>query len=463
MRPHRSNKFAIVVFILALIASACVDESDEPDGAGDVSSSSEPSEEPTATPGQTDENEDTNDGNDDGGSDAPLTASDTGVSETTITIGIPAIDLDALRDLGIIADTPELDEIGAWESAIAIVNERGGIYGRMIEPVYATYLPLGQAQADAACIELIEDNEIFVAIGSLIVPEGVLCYTELNGTPFLGGTGALTQEIEARSLELALSIDAMTLTTHFAVIDFAEAQGEFERPIAVHGDNRTTIEAVVAELENRGATVVSMSVSSAPETDSAARVGEFEQIFERWRSDGAEVVINTGTSLDMLSAMGRQEFYIDAYAADASARQYAATTSGEEREFEALRHYTMVNGAPPVAYDDFSHEPTNVCREGWDRHNPDLPIADTVDQHGTVEGTCAVIELFAALAQEAGPNLTHEGFAAAAEALEVVDLAGARDVRIGGDGVSGPTSIAVWRWSEETGEMEEVDAVQLGG
>ncbi|MEO1056614.1 MAG: hypothetical protein AAFY28_06820, partial [Actinomycetota bacterium] len=329
---------------LACIAAACVDE-DSQDGSSAPTSSGQ-AEEPAATddasaPTTTDDASDTTDQGDEPdttndvsettapasppSSDAPLTASDIGVTASTITIGIPALDVEQLREFGILTDAEEFDDIAAWESAVANVNERGGINGRTLEAVYATFLPLGQAQSDAACVELVEDNEIFAAVGSLIVPEGVLCYAELNGTPFVGAVGTIPTEILERSSEPVLATSSTTESLQRAMIQFAESEGVLERPIAVHGDDQSAIEAATRELESRGANVVSVTLVSAPETDQAARLAEFEQIFERWRSDGAEVVINVGTTLDVLSAMGRQEFYIDVYSADESARQYQPT------------------------------------------------------------------------------------------------------------------------------------------
>ena len=382
----------------------------------------------------------------------PLTASDTGVTETSITLGIPAVDVEQLQALGLLAGI-ELDEMGAWESAMANVNDRGGVAGRTLEAVYSVYLPLGVAQADAACVELVQDNEIFAAIGTLIVPESALCYTELNGTPFVG-VGTITEEIAGRSIEAVLTTDASVERLRIGMIDLAESEGALQRPVAVHGDERGAIESAVRELQSRGANVVSISTVSAPETDVQARVAEYEGIFERWRSDGAEVVINVGTTLDILSAMGRQEFYIDVYTAESGAFNYQPD---EEREYEALRHVTSVTGAPSPGEE---HAPTVACHDAFNTRYPDMNLTDHPDQSWIVGVSCAVVEIFAAAAAAAGPELTHESFAAAAGGVGVIDLPGFGEVRVGGDS-PGPTRAAVSRYDDEMGFYAEVGSVPL--
>ena len=459
---------------MCLVVAACVEEADVPSGnagsgeqtgASDSTGSDSAASDSTASDSAaSDSTASDSTGSDSAGSDStgaseesaattapssdsaaaagPLTASDRGVTETTILLGVPAIDVATLIDLGILGESG-LDERAAWESAAANVNERGGVHGRMLELVFVNYLPLGQAQADAACVELVEDNEVFAALGTLLVPEGVLCYTELNGTPFVGISGSLTDETLERSVEVALSTDPSVSDLHRAMFDYAESEGVLERPVAVHGQDQRTVERAVRELGARGADVVSITTVSAPATDVQARVAEFEVIFARWRSDGAEAVINVGTSLDLVAAMGRQEFYIDVFGSEGGAQSYQAD---EEREFEAMRHLTMVAGAAPVGD---GHEPTRRCEQAWDRRHPDLLLTDTPEQQFPVTATCAAIEMFAAVAEAAGPELTHESFKAAVGAADGVDLPLIGPARLGGERRSAPTHTNIVQFDEQ--------------
>ena len=486
MRKPLPIKVLALIAGAALLLAACVDEGE--DGAapaplptqeaetqspeGEASGAGEEGQSSSGGAGEADEAEDVGVGDPEAGQHAgdpdtpdveagseevpavPLTASDRGVSETRILIGIPLIDVEQLQAFGVIDPDAEVDERAAWEFAIAYVNDRGGINGRMLDAAYAVYLPLGVVESDIACVELVEDNEVFAAVARLVVAEGVLCYTELNGTPFFG-RGPLTDEVRSRSAEVAVATEATLEDIQLAMIDFAASEGALDRPVAVHGDNRNSIERTVDVLESRGADVVSISIVSAREDDVQARVAEFEGIFERWRSDGAEAVINVGTTLDILSAMGRQEFYIDVYSAETGVFLYQAD---EEREYEALRHVTTVAGTTGI---DEAHGPTAACREAWDSRNPDMPFEDFPSQAEAVYVSCTAIELFAAVATRAGPNLTHESLAEALSETIVLDLPGAGEVRIGGDGPNGQSRIPIFRFDEETRLVVETGSVPL--
>ncbi len=451
--PRKSTTIRVVGLCLciALLAAACAggDDDAQPEATATTDESAATTvpgadtPEPTATEVPLD--------------DVPLGPSDVGVTATTITIGIPSVDVEALQEFGLLEDLEGFDPIEAFETAIAHVNDRGGINGRTLDAVYAEFLPIGQAQADAACIELVQDNDVFAVLGTLIVPEGVLCYTQLNDTPFVGIIGSLTQEIIEGGSEPAIATSALVADLQLAMFDYAESQGELSRPIAVHGDDRATIDWAADELRDRGTNVVSLTTVSAPGTDQAARLGEFEQIFERWRSDGAEVVLNVGTALDLVVAMGDEEFYIDVYASEGSAFNY---TPEEEPELEAARRLTIVSGVPPLEEGD--HGPTDACTEAWDSRHPDQVLASIPDQIFTVQSACAGIELLAAVAEAAGNDLTHESFAAAISVVEVVDLPQVGELRIAGDGRLGPTVVSVARWDDEELFFAPMDSVPLG-
>ena len=458
------STFLRVFAVLAsgvLFAAACVSETEdgEPAGGGESVEQTE-IDEPVADPQTSDpSNEAGNDGEETNSSEpAALTASDHGVSETTITIGVPSIDIEQLIEFGILEESA-LDERAAWESAVANVNDRGGIHGRMLELVFVDYLPLGQASADAACVELVEDNEIFLAVGTLLVPEAVLCFTELNGTPFIGTSGSLTAEILERSDELALSTNPHVFDLRVALYDHAESVGALDLPLVVHGADQGVIEDAVSALEARGANVVSITTVSAPETDVQARAAEYEGVFERWRSDGAEAVISVDTSLDVVAAMGRQEFYIDVYSADGGGVVYGPE---EERQFEAARHLTMIAGASWRTSED--HEPTRKCNDAWDARHPDVPLSDPDNgaQLVPVGVTCATIEMFSAIAEIAGPDLTHESLKAAVDGANGVDLPFIGPVRLGSDNPSATTDAEITTWDEDQGIFAASGTIGLG-
>ena len=106
-------------------------------------------------------------------------------------------------------------------------------------------------------------------------------------------------------------------------------------------------------------------------------------------------------------------------------------------------------GAVALTPVDDDHEPTRRCEQAWDRRHPDLLLADTPEQHFPVRATCAAIEMFAAIAEAAGPELTHESFKAAVDAADGVDLPFIGVARLGREQRSAPTHTNIVQFDEQ--------------
>jgi hypothetical protein len=107
-----------------------------------------------------------------GGGDTATTqaneASDTGVTATTIKIGVGVADLDGLRAAGI--SLPAALTTKNLSTRITSYfddwNAAGGINGRMIEPVVLTWDPTKPDTQDAFCAQATVDNELFAVFVS---------------------------------------------------------------------------------------------------------------------------------------------------------------------------------------------------------------------------------------------------------------------------------------------------------
>ena len=114
-----------------------------------------------------------------------LTASDVGVTATTIKIGVPDVKLAGVS-LG-----NNIDPKDYWKALVGDVNSHGGVNGRKIVLDFAT-VDLGdyETQAAAACRKWTEDDKVFavVASGGFFGPP-VRCITEEHRTPFINYDG----------------------------------------------------------------------------------------------------------------------------------------------------------------------------------------------------------------------------------------------------------------------------------
>src|SRR5579863_7627165 len=103
-----------------------------------------------------------------------------GVTATTIRVGIPYVDVGALKAVGVNLNFGNVPD--AYKAIVNSINAHGGIDGRKIIPYIVAVNPVGTAPAATACTQLTEDDKVFVVMAPLQPP----CYQEHN-TPVLMG------------------------------------------------------------------------------------------------------------------------------------------------------------------------------------------------------------------------------------------------------------------------------------
>lgn len=121
-----------------------------------------------------------------------LTASDVGVTPTTLTIGVVLPSLGSVAAFGV--DVSQLDpklQQTYWDAAIGRVNTAGGISGRRLQAAYTTGDILSPDSMRAACRTLTEDRHVF-AVANVLGLSGapILCVTKDHATPYIGIDGA---------------------------------------------------------------------------------------------------------------------------------------------------------------------------------------------------------------------------------------------------------------------------------
>jgi ABC-type branched-subunit amino acid transport system substrate-binding protein len=140
-----------------------------------------------------------------------LTASDKGVTPTTITVAFLLSDLGSVSKLGF--GVPGFD-IKSQETYINTfvddINGRGGVFGRKLVPVFVTYDPTNQQTSQSACLAATQDHSIFAAIdsGGGLNEQGQLCFTQQNRTPLIVvGSFGTPQYLYDQSAGYLFSVD----------------------------------------------------------------------------------------------------------------------------------------------------------------------------------------------------------------------------------------------------------------
>jgi ABC-type branched-subunit amino acid transport system substrate-binding protein len=355
-------------------------------------------------------------GNGGGGDGGRLTASDRGVSEETIRLGVLVMDTGGAGNIGIgVAGINPQAQQEAWQAFIDEVNDRGGVNGRMIEPVYRVYDVLSQESMRSACLYLTQDERVFAVVDSGgFFGAAVLCVTDENETPLLvtGSTGIPT-ELFNRSHGRLFTLFMDGRRAMYNLANEAHKLGALDgKTIGILTDERPgqpeTTEHLETALGRLGHDVAYTASLDADLSTGASRVPiEVQQM----RSAGVDAVILIGSIV--------------------YANQFAQTADSQRWHPQYLvtdwqNGSTDVYGQPmPDSYDGA----IAISAVRTNEHRVDLPEAEDSaacmkvhrertgtraergsNEYGSYIRSCTIIELFEAGASDAGSQLTRDGF-----------------------------------------------------
>lgn len=353
------------------------------------------------------------------------TASDVGVTADTIKIGLL---VPTSSSIGSTSDQRAV-QVAEFKAFTDDINERGGIHGRTIEVVDATYDVLDQDSGTrASCLKLADDERVFAAFNTTgYGPPGALCLTREKGVPFLQGSGH-PEEIYAQANGLYSStFDNQTRNFRNMVQILHDLGAIRNQKVGVLGTEwiglrREQEEGIVHTLQKLGYDPYVYWLSGDP-ASSAAQVPIAVQ---QMRSNGVTAVM---LGADFISGQSFvQEAAGQAYtpfygAADPWSYSTDYVTANMPDSFEgsitttAWRSYDHRAGQPEPAIDA-------ECARKFEEDN-DVDLDRTNDPDALYTGTllaCGVVQRFEKAARAVGPNLTRGALVEAIGNLGTIEI-----------------------------------------
>ncbi len=389
------TRVATACFVLSLLATSCAG-SDEENAKGD----------PPAATG------------------APSGELGRGVTEDTITIGYTYLDFDALVDQGLAASGYGDQEL-TFQTMVDALNEDGGINGRKVEVVYEPYSPLGTEDAEAACLRLTEDNEVFAVLGGFLGPAEPAnsCIIGQQETVLVGGVQSAERLAEAKASWIT---DRATRERQADILfNLLDSEGKLDDAkvaLVTNSDALETHDAVVDALGEYDLEPVEDLTLDAPIGDFPAEDAGWAPLAERVRSSGATAVLiagNPSSTIRNRAAFGPD---VDIWVLD----QETLLNLGTSVSAEDARG--VLAAAPPsnqLDLDSFAD-----CRDTFTAANPDVKLLSPQEREATDDNVlaglglaCNFLDLFKTVATAAGEDLNNETFAAALEGLDDFSIA----------------------------------------
>ncbi len=364
---------------------------------------------------------------------------DQGVTASTIRVGIPYLDLSAVRKYGITLDQGNYPD--AYNAIIADLNAHGGVDGRKLVPYLLAVSPVGTAPAATACTQLDADDKVFVAIG----PFEPSCFLQ-QGVPTIAGSyqegpaSGIAPNFTLTPPQVAYDPVQLKLFTHEGVF-----KGKKVGIFAGQTTDEPELHVVASALRSLHVPVVATAVDAGASGDTAAINQQANIIAQHFQASGVNEVVAVGEG---------SLVWPDALQANQSTYHppFVATNEGtiETAVIAASIAPTYLRGlltsSPVPSNYQIWHTPyvqhcARVVRKAYpsDKMTPPTnPISGSDQTFYSVEAACINLALFTTIAKAAGRDLTVSRFEQAGYGLRNATIPGAASSVSFGPGRSYP-------------------------
>ncbi len=391
---------------------------------------------------------------------APNTASFRGVTPDTIKIGLAQFDWDRLTAIGVDLGRTNSDDI--YEAALESINERGGIHGRMLDIHTVIYMPVGDTEADAACIEFTEDQEVFMVVGTTLSDE-IMCIVEAHETAAIVAAG-MNEDRKARAKAPYVTVGVETEERSQGFVQAMDELGILEgATVGVTGSPDVSVEAyntVVEAFRDIGIDPVE-GLTGDNDEDLLESANEAAVVYERFRSSGVDTaVLTTGVPLELANAISAD------YDTDQWLLRLIMTPTGL---LDAGVDPSIIDGAyavvetpqgsslqPEMANDPLVSECVDSIEEATGRT---ITYELNVEQNDIAAalGACSIAIILERALTDAGPDLTNDSLREAIGGIGDIDLPARKGAHLGPGDFSAGSDLTTVTFDAEEGLWKPVE------
>jgi hypothetical protein len=347
----------------------------------------------------------------------------------------PVVSLNSLAGKeGFAADAEFGEQVKAIKLFVGQINDTGGINGRKIDPIIPTFDPTNETQMRALCKDWTEGSPpVFAVLDGLgdWTGDDQLCVTQEGHTPLIGAWTTVTDWTDQGSPYLWWTAPDQASVLQ-AVVDWglsAHLIGGTVKVGVIAGnrasDQLALDQYLLPDLRYAGVTPIVKTIDADPD-DTATTGAEAPLVVQQLRSAGVTSVIPLmpfNVFYPILQAETEQEWFPRLLLSDYEESIETALGLIPFPSATALNGQEGVTTETLGGIDDDrpqsqgGYDPgLRSCWVLWHKTYPQVPpgnMNDFVEEQGPIAGWCQAIDLFAAAARKAGPDLNRRTFVTA--------------------------------------------------
>jgi ABC-type branched-subunit amino acid transport system substrate-binding protein len=219
-----------------------------------------------------------------------------GVTDDSVKVGIALVDFECIKQY---TDSIRLNQQPVWEAFIKDINDKGGVAGRKIDPVFRSYCPLTNQQILTFCTSFAQDDNVFAVMGTFIDFSGDAQTCIAKQEKRLLVTFDLTQAIMDRSPPgYIVTPGSIPERGVDILLSLAEKEGTLDgKKVAILGDNnvRSIIEnSIEPGLKDLGVELGSTAVLAISGGDTTQPQAQLDSFIEKWKTEGVDAIFMSG-------------------------------------------------------------------------------------------------------------------------------------------------------------------------
>jgi ABC-type branched-subunit amino acid transport system substrate-binding protein len=380
-----------------------------------------------------------------------LTASDVGVTASSIRIGVVVFDLESVGPLGLGLKNFEVETQKKVVAAFFDdINRRGGVYGRKLEPVFVANDPLDAADASKAraqCLKLTKDLKVFAVIGYISTSSP--CVAVEQRTPVVSYNGDIDETYtSSRNYFISAPASAERVAREWADALQSLHLLAGKKVGILTGEvvlERRAADALQSQLDGHGTKTLYRANISA---DADAAVAQVPLEVQKMRSAGVDAVLlptNFAVALTFVQAAEGQGWRPRYFTSDFGGLATDGLVRNAPPSFDGTIGFTYASRGRNADGSEVPYGPSEeACRSLYNSTTDGKDFAD--GEEGPLLMFCALTQILRSGLEGAGPNLTRAGLVAAVQHLGRLGLPNYIDGHFGPGRTDYAATVRPVRW-----------------